>query len=112
MKKLALAVLVTLASLAIEANAGEIIGHVYPNSTPVEKVCNALLLKSDIRCETQYLYTVVAIVTKETDTPEYREIEAVNALVKKEELVIYLDKNVKATLSGGNPLAHITEVIN
>jgi hypothetical protein len=112
MKKILIAVLVVSSIFAIEANAGDIYGHVYPNSTPVQKVCDSLLLKSDARCESQDEYTVVAIVVKETDTAEYHEIEAINALIKKEEFATYIDKNVKATLNGTGPLATITEVIN
>lgn len=111
MNKLALTVLVALAGLSIEASAEEIIGHVYPNSTTVDTVCDALLLKSDTRCETPDLYMVVAIVTKETETSEGRDIEAVNALVKKEDLTKYVDKNVKATLSHDEHLAHIVEIV-
>lgn len=112
MKKLALIITLLSAFGTANASESEITGHVVQNSAPVSKVCDALLLKNEQRCEHQDDYLVVAIVTRETDTAEYLEVEAINALIKKEELAIYLDKNVKATLDGASPLAHITEVIN
>lgn len=111
MKKLTL-ISIVLAAVTTQANATELLtGHVYPNSTPVSKVCDALLLKLEPRCEKQDEYTVVAIVTKETESADAVDIEAVNALVKKDDFANYIDKNVKAKLEKGR-LAEIVEVVN
>lgn len=113
MNKIRLALLISIATISIStrASAQEITGHVLQNSTSVQKVCDALLLKNEPRCEHPDDYVAVAIKTKETETESYVEIEAVNALIKKDELEKYLDKNVKATLGHDEHLAHITEIV-
>lgn len=100
MKNLSLAILLTLASGV--AFADEITGQLIANDVSVEVACKAIYM-ADTRCgkSSDYVLSAVLVSIDQTHLNDDGAVEAVAALIKKNDFARLEGKTVRAKFSPG-----------